>query len=118
MMNEDLKLYMLEYNSLGGEPLYILISNEWALSSGYSYQDIIECIHELYSGGYLKCYHHALGNEDTYLDVRDLSMEQLKEYIRKNEKDGFEDYPKEGGEYFFETTEEGRKIIPEDYIWP
>ena len=117
MNTTSLMNYILRFASFGGEPLYILASDPVDDNIANSYKETIECIYELYIDGYLKCGWHPLDNSKLVI-IDNLRWEQLEEYLRRNEKDGFETYPKEGGEYFFETTEKGEMIIPEDYCLP
>ena len=117
METTPLMNYILRLASFGGEPLYILASDPVDYRVANSFRVVIECIYQLYIDGYLKCGWHSL-NDDNFVIIDNLSWEQLEEYLRRNEKDGFETYPKEGGEYFFETTESGEMIISEDYCLP
>ena len=113
----DLQNYILELASHGGEPLYILLSCSVEENGADSYQEVIDCIFSLYKNGFLKCDWHSM-KQGGLVKINDLKIMQLQEYLKQNEKDGFEDYPKEGGEYFFETTEEGESMIPEYYYPP
>ncbi len=117
MGTDNLNNYLLRYASFGGEPLYILLSDSIDGNLANSYQEVIECIFKLYTNGFLKCRWHPM-DVGKFNDIYNLTLGQLNDYIISNVKNGFSDYPEEGGEYFFETTEEGEKKIPEDYYMP
>ena len=117
MPKDTFAYYILEFASHGGEPLYILLSASVEENLADSYEEAIKGIYDLYIDKYLKCNWHSLKQGD-FVVIKDLGMEHLLKYLEKNKKYGFHDYPGEGGEYFFETTNEGEIIIPEDYCPP
>ena len=117
MKNNDVINFLLRLSSFGGEPLYILLNSALDDKVVEKSEEVIKSIYELYKIGYLKCRWNSFDDEN-YTEVNDLKYEQLKEYIRINEKYGYNDYPEGDGEYFFETTEKGKKTIPEDYFLP
>ena len=115
MHTNELQNFLLEFSSFGGEPLYILMGG--ALEDGIASNstEVIKCLFDLCKNGFLKC---ESGSSDGYIKQEDLDYAKLEEYIVMNEKNEYKEYPEEGEEYYFETTEEGEKIVPEDYFLP
>ncbi len=110
--------FILEFSSYDSEPLHILIDS--AINSGLAMnpKEICNCLSNLCNKSYIECSWHSLEEFGEYIKIDALSLDQLIEYINKNRKFNFKEYPKEGGEYFFKTTEAGIELIPEDYEHP
>jgi len=113
----ELCYYILELSSYGGEPLYIVIGSPLDDEIG-KLEEIADCLILLYEKGYIKVKWHSLYGDAKFIPVENLQLQDIIEYIERNRASGFNGYPKEGGEYFIETTESGYEKVPEDYTLP
>jgi hypothetical protein len=115
-MLDKLKAYILEFAAYDSEPLHLLISALIEKGLCESANRAVQPILELVQDNYLECYHHSCRGGDKYKAVDNLGPDALREYIKRNEKYNFENYPspEEGGEYFFKTTSKGLKSINGD----
>jgi hypothetical protein len=115
-MLDNLKTYIIEFTAYDSEPLHLLISASIEKRLCESANCVVQPILELLKDNYLECYHHSCKGGDKYKAVYNLDQAALEEYIKRNEKHNFENYPspEEGGEYFFKTTFKGLRPINSD----
>lgn len=117
MTNEALKNYILRLSSYGGEPLWILIGNALEEKLAETSEEVIECIFSMCQKGWLS--HTCYSTYDDHKQIPDeLKFTQLEEYAGIHRESNYADYPETAEEFYFETTEDGEKVIPEDYYLP
>ncbi|MEW6097265.1 MAG: hypothetical protein AB1567_12215 [bacterium] len=105
-MREDIKRYILEYAAYDSEPFHLIISALLFEGLCKKANEIIPYIIKLQRDGYLECYYHTCYSGDSYKRIEKIKKSDLENYVYRNEPYGFDEYPKEGGEYFFKTTEQ------------
>ena len=107
-MLSDSEKYILDFAAYNEEPLHIIIS---AVSSrmNLSPEKIVLIIIELASRDYLECMLDSGLSEESLKRINN-NEEMILDYVKRNEKQGFSEYPEEE-EFYFKTTSKGWELL-------